>query len=98
MAPQTGARLSEPLVTTGVLPREVLQMLRSLVPATRSATTLDTPQLRETLSLGYVTVSTGVLFASEELLFVALLTGWWKMVVNVKTGGIRKLSLCYKQL
>jgi len=39
-----------------------------------------------------------VLFASEALLFVALLTVWWKMALKVKTGGICKLSLCYKQL
>jgi hypothetical protein len=35
-------------------------------PATRSATTLDTPQLRETLSLGYVTVSTEVFFSLQK--------------------------------
>lgn len=49
VAPQTVARLSAPLVTMGVLPREALRMLRSLVPATRSVTTLDTPQLRKKL-------------------------------------------------
>ena len=95
MAPQTGAQLSEPLVTTGVFSREVLRTLRSLVPATRRATTLDTPQLRETLSLGCVTISMGV-FCSQ--LLVALLTGYRKMALNVKIGGICKLPLRYKQL
>ena len=67
VAPQTGARLSEPLVIMGALPGEALRMLRSLVPATRSATTLDTPQLRETLSLlGYVTVSTEAFFSFQK--------------------------------
>jgi hypothetical protein len=37
-----------------------------------------------------------VLFASEALLFVALLTGWWKMTLNVKLV-VCKLPLCYKQ-
>ena len=48
-APQTVARLRAPAVTMGVLPREALRVLHSLVPATRSVTSLDTPQLRETL-------------------------------------------------
>jgi len=50
----------------GLLPREELRTLRSPVPATRSATTLDTPQLRETLLLGYVTVSTEVFFSFQK--------------------------------
>jgi len=63
---QTGVRLGESLVTMGVLPLEALRMFWSLVPATRSATTLDTPQLRETLSLGYITVSTEVFFSLQK--------------------------------
>jgi hypothetical protein len=51
-ATNRSATFREPLVTMGVLPREALRMLRSLVPATRSATTLDTPQIRETCRLG----------------------------------------------
>jgi hypothetical protein len=66
VAPQTAARLSEPSVTMGVLPREALRMLRSLVAATRSATTLDTPQLRKTLWLCYVTVSIEVFFSLQK--------------------------------